>query len=81
MSETSLKPGQVFYVRLGYGDFEYATFFGELSERPPVRLSEREHVEFRWVTPVEALTLPLMEDEDAVIRLCYPVDVGGELSQ
>lgn len=71
LEEDALTFRALFYVRLSYGDFEYAVFDASLLERPDIRLSPDEHVEYRWVTPQEALALPLMEDEDEVIRRCY----------
>jgi 8-oxo-dGTP diphosphatase len=75
--ETGLKlqdiaPGEELYVRLNSGDFRYTLFRQSLTERPEITLIPREHQAFCWVTPQEALNLPLLPDEDACLRYFYP---------
>ncbi|NTV23421.1 MAG: NUDIX hydrolase [Nanoarchaeota archaeon] len=48
-------------------DFFYHTFITSLGRLPEVRLS-REHTDYRWVTPEEALKMDLLTDLDACIR-------------
>jgi len=52
-------------------DIEYHMFSVDLRSRPEVRLSETEHRDFRWVTPEEALAMPLVHDQDECIRLFF----------
>lgn len=42
-----------------------------LDELPEVTLSPSEHINFTWVTPEEALALPLIFDEDNCIKHEY----------
>lgn len=52
-------------------DFMYHIFHTKLSEKRNVLISEHEHKAFTWVTPDEALTFPLIKDEDLCIKLFY----------
>lgn len=61
------------YIRLSYNNFEYVVFSVTLPECPEILLSKTEHTEARWVTLVEALAMPLMEDEDACVKLLYGI--------
>jgi len=51
--------------------FVYHVFKVDLNERPGVVLKPDEHVEYKWVTPKEALQCDLIQDEDACIKLVY----------
>lgn len=61
------------YIRLRSFDTEYDIFQVVLPILPSVVLEDAAFQAFAWVTPEEALRLPLIEDEDACIKLCYPV--------
>jgi|SRR3989344_1874253 len=71
VSESSLLFFDSVAVRHAVHDIEYHMFSVSLPERPNVRLSESEHHDFRWVTPAEALALPLVHDQDECIRLFF----------
>lgn len=43
------------------------------NERPEVTLNPTEHVQYRWATLEEALTLPLIPDEDLCIKMLYNI--------
>lgn len=58
-------------VRHGVYDIEYHMFSVVLPELPEIRLSESEHQAFRWATPEEALTMPLVHDQDECIRMFF----------
>ncbi|MBI2645335.1 NUDIX hydrolase [Candidatus Uhrbacteria bacterium] len=58
------------YCRYTEFDFVYYVFRVKVQEEPKIALN-REHTEYAWMTPEEALTKPLIRDEDAVIRLIY----------
>lgn len=60
----------VFVTHDGYS-FPYHMFHHVLSSIPEITLEDSAHKEYRWVTPEEALSLPLMPDEDECIRLFY----------
>ncbi len=59
------------YVQYADFDFVYHMFWIQLNDRPDVVLSQDEHKAFRRVSPEEALLMPLIEDEDACIKLIY----------
>ncbi len=59
------------FVRYPTFDFVWNTHRAILAELPRVILQQEEHSDFCWVTPEEALRLPLIKDEDACIRRCY----------
>ena len=58
------------YCRYAEFDFVYHIFHVMVQEEPKVVLNE-EHTKYAWFTPEEALTKPLIRDEDTVIRLVY----------
>lgn len=61
------------YIDDGY-DFVYHMFFVELDgERPDVVLHDDEHKACTWATPEQALQMPLIQDEDACIKLFFNV--------
>jgi len=58
------------HIRFPEADFIYHIFHKKLEERPEIIINE-EHKDYKWVTPKEALNLPLMMDEEEVIREFY----------
>ncbi|MBS3143144.1 NUDIX hydrolase [Candidatus Woesearchaeota archaeon] len=52
-------------------DFWYHMFKTRFETRPAVQLNPKEHKEYRWVKPLEALTMPLILDEDTCISMEY----------
>lgn len=61
------------YVRIEEGDFEYSVFRLEIPEKYRITLSPQEHTSFTWVTPEEALKMPLVPDEDQCIRYFFRI--------
>lgn len=66
-----IEPRGILYVRHPYADFVYERFSCELVAQPEVVLASDEHKAFCWVTPQEALALPLVMDEETSIRLRF----------
>jgi len=60
-----------YYVRYSDYDFVYHVYHVTLKEEPALTLNPAEHKDFRWLTPQEALTLNLIQDEDACIKWFY----------
>jgi 8-oxo-dGTP pyrophosphatase MutT (NUDIX family) len=59
------------YVRYPGYDFMYHMFHYIVADDTDIIIEPSEHKAYRWVTPREALQLPLIEDEDACIELFY----------
>ena len=61
------------HVRFADYDFVYHMFHTELDKKVDIRVSEREHKGARWVTPTDALGMPLIEDLDGCIKLYFSI--------
>ncbi|MFA6511758.1 MAG: NUDIX hydrolase [Patescibacteria group bacterium] len=59
------------YVRYPDYDFVYHIFQARIPQKPAIAIRTEEHQEYQWLTPQDALTLSLVPDEDACIRLIY----------
>lgn len=59
------------FVRYPDYDFVYHMFRTKLSSGYPVKLSPKEHQNFCWLTPKEALKMNLVDDLGACIKLSY----------
>lgn len=62
LEQSKLKHIDSLYVRDGDFDVEWHQFSVKLTSEPAVKLSPSEHSEYRWVSPEEALQLPLIHD-------------------
>ena len=60
-----------YYVRDGEFDFEWHMFLTTLPTRPRIQIEPYEDHDFRWVTPKEALQLPLVHDQARSIKLFF----------
>ena len=60
-----------FFVRNAGHDIHYHEFYATTDTLPKVLLSPNEHQQFAWVTPKEALDLPLVHDLDTCITMFY----------
>lgn len=57
------------YIRYPNYDYVFHMLKTDITENPgEVKLSFREHKGFTWVTPQDALALPLMPDEDTLLK-------------
>ena len=59
------------YVRYPDVDFVYHMFRLQLPQKITIILNPREHKEFRWTSPVNALTMDLVPDLGECIRISY----------
>ncbi len=62
------------FVRYQDYNFVYHMFSTEFPQGNSITLDPREHKDFRWVTPEEALSMPLIQDEDMSIKLFYKIE-------
>ena len=61
------------YVRFPDYDFVYHMYHTTLDNKPEIRINQSEHKAAKWISPKEALNLPLIQDLDACIQLFYGV--------
>ena len=59
------------YVRYPTHDFTFLTFTYFSKEKPAIKLNEKEHKEYKWISPKEALNLLLVRDFNECIKLYY----------
>jgi mutator protein MutT len=73
VDEKALVPHETWYVTHPDRRFVYYTFSLSLDDRPEVVLHPDEHHEYRWVTPAEAIDLPLVADQEECVRTRYGI--------
>ena len=61
------------YVRYPEKDFVYYMFSLVLGEKIEVVLDQREHQDYKWISPRGALNLLLRPDTDSCIKLVYRI--------
>ena len=61
-----------YYVRYSLYDFAYHIFNTRVGKND-IQLNKAEHKGYLWITPKEALILPLIEDLDSCINLFYNI--------
>ncbi|MFH1398669.1 MAG: NUDIX hydrolase [Candidatus Woesearchaeota archaeon] len=71
LEKRMLKYVREVYVRYADFDFIYHMFKADLKTRPKVVLNNAEHRDFVWVSPEASLKMPLIQDQDACIKLVY----------
>ncbi len=62
---------QTYYTRFVEYDFTYHQFFISLPNEPRIHIRPQEHKAFIWITPQEALALPLIEDLPELLKIHY----------
>lgn len=62
--------GKVF-VKYPEYDFVYHIYHAKLEQKRKIAISDREHKDFKWISPENALNMPLIQDLDACIKLFY----------
>jgi 8-oxo-dGTP pyrophosphatase MutT (NUDIX family) len=60
LDDHKLKEHGSLYCRLGHLDYIFHVFSMQYATEPALHLAEDEHLEAAWVTPAEALQLPLI---------------------
>jgi 8-oxo-dGTP diphosphatase len=71
---TDVRHFESYNVRYDEYDFAYHVFHLPVEAKPEVKLNLDEHKDYRWITPRDALTLPLIQDEDYCIKRFYNID-------
>ncbi len=61
------------FVRYPKYDFIYHMFKITLPEKGIVMINSKEHSQFRWKEPREALKMALVRDQDTCIKMFYPI--------
>lgn len=61
------------YVKFPKYDFVYHIFHTKLSDEQKVKISSKEHKDFKWVNPQEALGMNFIQDLDGCIKLVYGI--------
>ena len=61
-----------FYVVYPDIHFVYHVHRYTFEIEPNISIESTAHTEYRWVTPQEALTMPLIPDEDTCISMFFP---------
>ena len=69
--ESNIQHYDSMFVRNKGHDFVYHAFSIKLSTRPEVIINPKEHTEFIWVTPRDALQMDLIHDLDERIQTYY----------
>ena len=59
------------WVRDNDLDFEYHMFSVKFNEEPEIKINDREHQNYQWVTPQESLQVDLIPDQENCTRLFY----------
>lgn len=62
---------QTLFIQFSDLDFIYHVFRLKLGKPHSVKLSLAEHKDFKWVTPEEALSMDLIEDQGECTKLVY----------
>lgn len=71
LTEPSVTYFDSLYVSDGSFDIEWHIFSTRLTELPLISISPSEHSAYRWVSPDEALGMPLIHDLPESIKLFY----------
>jgi len=61
------------YVKYPEYDFIYHIFNTRLDKQQKVAINHNEHKDFKWISPKNALNVPLIQDLDACIKLFYKI--------
>lgn len=56
-------------------DFIYHIFHAQLTDQNKVQINPLEHKNYKWISPQNALKIPLVPDLDACIKLFYKIQL------
>jgi len=60
-----------FYIKYPKYDFVYHIFYSNLDKKQKVNINNKEHKNHKWISPKNALNLPLIRDLDTCIKSFY----------
>lgn len=72
--EQSFKFHKTYYVKYPDLAFIYHLFSCRIDKTPGIILKNNEHKDFKWVTPEQALNMPLIQHFDSVIKDFFNVN-------
>lgn len=61
------------YVKYPEYDFIYHIFSTQLNTQQKVAINHKEHKDFKWISPKNALNMPLIRNLDMCIKLFYEI--------
>lgn len=61
----------VYFVKYPKFQYPYHIFKYKLAALPKIIINSQEHNNYLWLTPQQALKLPLIQDEDTSIKLTF----------
>lgn len=73
VAKSELKYFAKVFVRYPDKDFIYHMFSLKFKSLPDIKLSNSEHQQYHWATPLEALAVPLVLDEEICIKMFYKI--------
>lgn len=59
------------FVKFADYDFIYHIFHTTLNNKSIIKINKHEHKAAKWISPTDALNLPLIEDLDGCIKLFF----------
>ena len=71
LSSSQLSYFEKIFVKYSEYDFVYYIFHIKLGQKQEVVINHNEHKNFKWISPKNALNMPLIQDLDACIKLFY----------
>ena len=74
LKEKDLQYNRTLYVRYPTHDFTHHIFQSKISNPRIIRINQKEHKGYAWISPKNALKLPLVLDFDDCIKLVYNLE-------
>ncbi len=62
-----------YFVNIGTFDYIYHVYEVKLETIPTIQIDTSSHISYKWVTPEQSLVLPLIQDQNIVIKDSYGV--------
>lgn len=75
LSSSQISYFEKVFVKYSDYDFVYHIYHTKLDQKHKVVINHNEDKDFRWISPEDALNMPLIQDLDACIELYYKDDL------